>query len=116
LVLTSIFILLASAAVGTGSTAAAATDLEKLDAKVGKSAILIGTGFDQPKLPCVCQEGTPFDTQGAVGFLARLGGEFRFIDGVVQQTVAVQCVVQGFDDSGAQKDTQVCRLFDVLPR
>jgi len=61
LALTSVFILLASAAVGSGSAAAAATDRDKLEAKVAKSAILEGT--EQPKLPCVCQDGTR-DTKG----------------------------------------------------
>jgi len=114
LALASVFILLASVALGTGSLAAAATDLEKLDAKVTKSAIPVG-GFDRPKLPCVCQEGTTDDTLGAAGFLVRTGVA-RFIEGVLQRTVTVVCVVQGFDASGALENTHGCTLFAVLPR
>jgi hypothetical protein len=110
-----VFILLASAALGTGSLAAAATDLEKLDAKVAKSAIAVG-GFDKPKLPCVCQEGTTNDTLGAAGFLVRIPGASRFIEGVLQKTVTVACVVQGFDASGALESAHGCNVFAVLPR
>jgi hypothetical protein len=115
LALASVFILLASAALG-GSLAAAATDLEKLDAKVAKSAIPVGAGFDKPKLPCVCQEGTTDDTLGAAGFLVRIAGVGRFIEGVLQKTVTVACVVQGFDASGALESTHGCTVFAVLPR
>jgi hypothetical protein len=115
LALASVFILLASVALGRGSLAAAATDLEKLDAKVAKSAIPVG-GFDKPKLPCVCQEGTTDDTLGAAGFLVRIAGVGRFIEGVLQKTVTVVCVVQGFDASGALENTHGCTLFAVLPR
>lgn len=107
-------ILLAGAALGTGSLAAAATDLDKLDAKVAKSAIPVG-GFDRPKLPCVCQEGTTDDTLGATGFLVRaeMG---RFIEGVLQKSITVVCAVQGFDSSGALQGTHGCTVFAVLPR
>ena len=114
--LASVFILLASAALGTGSLAATATDLDKLDARVAKSAILVGTGFDKPKLPCVCQEGTTDDTLGAAGFLVRIAGAGRFIEGVLQKTVTVVCVVQGFDASGAPENTHGCTVFAILPR
>src|SRR5262245_23537579 len=113
--LVSAFILLASAALGTGSLAAAATDLDKLDARVAKSAIPVGAGFDKPKLPCVCQEGTTDDTLGAAGFLVRIAVG-RFIEGVLQKTVTVVCVVQGFDASGALQSTHGCTVFTVLPR
>ena len=111
----SVFILLASAALGTGSLAAAATDLDKLDAKVAKSAIPVG-GFYKPKLPCVCQGGTTDDTLGAAGFLVRIAGVGRFIEGVLQKTITVACVVQGFDGSGALEKTHGCNVFAVLPR
>jgi len=47
LALASVFILLGGGASGTGSLAATATDLDKLDAKVAKSAIPVGAGFDK---------------------------------------------------------------------
>jgi len=115
LALASVFILLASAALGTGSLAATATDLEKLDARVAKSAIPVGAGFDKPKLPCVCQEGTTNDTLGAAGFLVKVAGVGRFIEGVLQKTVTVACVVQGFDASGALESIHGCNVFAVLP-
>ena len=113
LALASAFILLASGASGMGSLAASATDLEKLDAKVAKSAITVG-GFEKPKLPCVCEEGTTDDTLGAAGFLVRTSVG-RFIEGVLQQSVTVACVVQGFDASGALHSTHGCTVFAVLP-
>ena len=113
LALASVSILFASGAFGMGSLAATATDLEKLDAKVAKSAIPVG-GFDKPKLPCVCEEGTTDDTLGAAGFLVRTSVG-RFIEGVLQQSVTVACVVQGFDASGALQSTHGCTLFAVLP-
>ena len=116
LALASVFILLASAALGSGSLAAAATDLDKLEAKVAKSAIPVGAGFDKPKLPCVCQEGTTNDTLGAVGFLVEFPGVSRFIEGVLQKAVTVACVVQGFDASGAVETAHACNVFAVLPR
>jgi hypothetical protein len=114
--LASLFILLASAALGSSSLAAAATDLDKLDAKVAKSAIHVGAGFDKPKLPCVCQEGTTDDTLGAVGFLVEFPGVSRFIEGVLQKAVTVACVVQGFEASGAVETAHACNVFAVLPR
>src|SRR5262245_10436342 len=114
LALASVFILLASAALGSSSLAAA-TDLDKLDARVAKSAIPVGAGFDKPKLPCVCQEGTTDNTLGAAGFLVR-NAVGRFIEGVLQKTVTVVCVVQGFDASGALQSTHGCTVFTVLPR
>ena len=116
LALASVFILLASAALGSSSLAAAATDLDKLDAKVAKSAIHVGAGFDKPKLPCVCQEGTTNDTLGAVGFLVEFPGVSRFIEGVLEKAVTVACVVQGFDASGALETAHACNVFAVLPR
>jgi hypothetical protein len=116
LALASVFILLSSAALGSGSLAVAATDLDKLDAKVAKSAIHVGAGFDKPKLPCVCQEGTTDDTLGAVGFLVEFPGVSRFIEGVLQKAVTVACVVQGFDASGALETAHACNVFAVLPR
>ena len=116
LALASVFILLASAALGSGSLAAAATDLDKLEAKVAKSAIPVGAGFDKPKLPCVCQEGTTNDTLGAVGFLVEFPGVSRFIEGVLEKAVTVACVVQGFDASGALETAHACNVFAVLPR
>jgi len=116
LALASVFILLASAALGSGSLAVAATDLDKLDAKVAKSAIHVGAGFDKPKLPCVCQEGTTNDTLGAVGFLVEFPGVGRFIEGVLQKAITVACVVQGFDASGALETGHACNVFAVLPR
>ena len=116
LAVASVFILLASAALGSSSLAAAATDLDKLDAKVAKSAIHVGAGFDKPKLPCVCQEGTTNDTLGAVGFLVEFPGVSRFIEGVLEKAVTVACVVQGFDASGALETAHACNVFAVLPR
>ena len=113
LALASVSILFASGALGMGSLAASATDLEKLDAKVAKSAIPVG-GFEKPKLPCVCQEGTTDDTLDAAGFLVRTSVG-RFIEGVLQQSVTVTCVVQGFDASGALQSTRGCTVFAVLP-
>ena len=99
-----------------GSLAVAATDLDKLDAKVAKSAIPVGAGFDKPKLPCVCQEGTTNDTLGAAGFLVKIAGVGRFIEGFLQKTVTVACVVQGFDTFGALESAHGCNVFAVLPR
>jgi len=89
--------------------------LDKLDAKVAKSAIPVG-GFDRPKLACVCQEGTTNDTLGAAGFLVKFPGVGRFIEGTLQKSVAVACVVQGFDASGALQSAHACNVFAVLPR
>jgi hypothetical protein len=113
LALASAFILLINGALSTDSLAAPATDLERLDAKIAKSAISVG-GFDKPKLPCVCQEGTTDDTLGATGFLVRMSVG-RFIEGVLQQSVTVACVVQGFDASGTLQNAHGCTLFAVLP-
>ena len=115
LAIASVFILLGGGASGTGSLAATATDLDKLDAKVAKSAIPVG-GFDRPKLACVCQEGTTNDTLGAAGFLVKFPGVGRFIEGTLQKSVAVACVVQGFDASGALQSAHACNVFAVLPR
>jgi hypothetical protein len=113
LALASVSILFASGAVGMGSLAATVTDLARLDAKVAKSATQVG-GFDKPKLPCVCEQGTTDDTLGAAGFLVRTTVG-RFIEGVLQQSVTVACVVQGFDGSGALQNTHGCAVFAVLP-
>jgi hypothetical protein len=46
----------------------------------------------------------------------RIAGVGRFIEGVLQKTVTVGCVVQGFDASGALESTHGCTVFAVLPR
>ena len=115
LALARMFILLACAGLSTASIAATATDLDKLDAKIAKSAIPVG-GFDKPKLPCVCEEGTTNDTLGAAGLLVQFPGVGRFIEGTLEKAITVACVVQGFDASGTLQTAHACNAFVVLPR
>lgn len=89
----------------------AATDLEKAEKAVGKSAQVMAELPGKPKGMCVCRSSTNTPIIGKAGFMRR--GRLSIGGGNVR--ITVDCWIYDYDANGNAAGATSCVDFQALP-